>query len=286
MEGYADRPALGQRAVEYVTDAAAAPPPSCCPASTPSATASCGSASRPSPPHCATSPSRPATAIAILGFTSVDYTVVDIATTQLGAVSVPLQTSAPQAQLQPIVAETEPVVIASSIDYVDDAVELILTGPAPARLVVFDFQPEVDDQREALDAAKARLQGTSVVVETLADVLARGRDAAGAAVGRRRRATIRSSLLVYTSGSTGAPKGAMYPESKVANMWRSAANTHWDEQPGRAARDHAGLPADEPRDGPRRPLRHAGQRRHRRTSPPAATCPPSSRTWRWSGPRR
>ena len=27
-------------------------------------------------------------------------------------------------------------------------------------------------------------------------------------------------MLVYTSGSTGAPKGAMYPERLVANFWR------------------------------------------------------------------
>jgi fatty acid CoA ligase FadD9 len=121
MEGYADRPALGQRAVEYVTDA--------------------GRTTAKLTPHFDTvtygelwervqafsaalqgQPVDAGDRIAILGFTSVDYTVVDVATTQLGAVSVPLQTSAPHAQLQPIVAETEPAVVASSVDYLDDAV--------------------------------------------------------------------------------------------------------------------------------------------------------------------
>ena len=41
-----------------------------------------------------------------MGFTSVGYAVIDMALGQLGAVSVPLQTSAPVSQLQPIVAET------------------------------------------------------------------------------------------------------------------------------------------------------------------------------------
>ena len=59
----------------------------------------------------------------------------------IGAVSVPLQTSAPVAQLRPILAETEPSVIAASVDYLDDAVELVLTGHAPARLIVFDTAP-------------------------------------------------------------------------------------------------------------------------------------------------
>jgi fatty acid CoA ligase FadD9 len=148
---------------------------------------------------------------------------------------VPLQTSAPLPQLRPIVAETEPSLIASSIDFVDDAVELILTGPAPARLVVFDFAPEVDDQREALAAAKARLSGTPVVVETLADALTRGRtrEVPRSVVGPDSgHGDGPLALLVYTSGSTGTPKGAIYPEEKVASMWRSAANAHWDDKPG------------------------------------------------------
>jgi fatty acid CoA ligase FadD9 len=230
LEGYADRPAVGQRAVEYVADAS-------------------GRTVAKLQPHFATvtygqlwdrvqafsaavhdQPVRPGDRVAILGFTSVDYTVVDTALTQLGAASVPLQTSAPLAQLRPIIAETEPVLIASSIDYLDDAVELIRTGPAPARLVVFDYQPEVDDQRDALEAARARLDG-SVAVETLGEALDRG----------RARPAPRSvvaegddplALLVYTSGSTGAPKGAIYPEDKVANMWKAAANAHWDENQG------------------------------------------------------
>jgi len=112
--------------------------------------------------------------VAILGFTSIDYTTVDMALLRLGAVSVPLQTSAPVAQLRPIAAETEPVVIASSIDFLDDAVELMLTGHLPERLVVFDYHAEVDDHREALAAAIDRLAETPIVVETLADALVRG----------------------------------------------------------------------------------------------------------------
>ena len=239
LNGYAERPALGQRAIRLIDDPQT------------------GRTSAELLPHFETvtygelgtrvaqfanalrdAPVAAGDRVAILGFTSVDYTTIDTALTQLNAVSVPLQTSAPVAQLQPIVTETEPSLIASSIDYLDDAVELIRSGAAnPARLVVFDFHPEVDDQREAFDDAKAQLaqDGNAVVVETLADVLARGAanptgPATDAARGDDDADEI--ALLIYTSGSTGAPKGAIYPESKVANMWRASANSHWDENQG------------------------------------------------------
>src|SRR6478672_12570229 len=99
IDGYPDRPALGQRAVEFVTDPAT------------------GRTSARLLPRFDTLTYRqlwdgvqalagglrgivaPGDRVAILGFASVDYTMVDVALTQLAAVSVPLQTSAPAAQL-------------------------------------------------------------------------------------------------------------------------------------------------------------------------------------------
>lgn len=47
--------------------------------------------------------------------------------------------------------------IASSIDYLSDAVELVLTGYTPTLLVVFDQHPQVEEQHDAVEAARARL---------------------------------------------------------------------------------------------------------------------------------
>jgi fatty acid CoA ligase FadD9 len=225
IEGYADRPALGQRAVEFVNDPAS------------------GRTSAQLLPRFDTITYRelggrvtaltsawadivvaPGDRVCVLGFTSVDYTTIDIALAYLGAVSVPLQASAAITQLQPIVVETQPVVIAASIDSLPDAVELIQTGHVPARLVAFDYHAEINDHREVLDAARARLADSPVIVETLVDVLHRGRT-----LPRPPAVLIDDdnplALLIYTSGSTGAPKGAMYPQSNVAKMWlRSRAN--------------------------------------------------------------
>jgi fatty acid CoA ligase FadD9 len=152
--------------------------------------------------------------VCVLGFASTDYTTIDVALIRLGAVGVPLQTSAPVAQLRPIVAETEPVLLASSVDYLADAVELVLNGHAPARLIVFDYRPEVDDQREALDAAKAKLRdaGASLAVESLADVLERGKALPPAPIAIPDEQDP-LALLVYTSGSTGAPRAPCIPSA-------------------------------------------------------------------------
>ena len=228
MEGYAERPALGQRAVQFVTDPGSGRTSLQLQPRFETVTyrelwdrvGGVASALSSGPGH----PVQPGDRVCVLGFTSVDYATVDMALVRLGAVSVPLQTSAPVSQLRPIVTETEPRVFASSINDLGDAVELVLTGYTPARLVVFDYRPEVDDQREAFDDARTRLAEAAnpVIVETLTELLERGESPPAAAEFVSDGDDDPLALLIYTSGSTGAPKGAMYPARLVANFWRKS----------------------------------------------------------------
>ncbi len=68
--------------------------------------------------------------------------------------------------------------IAASVDHLADAVELALTAHAPATVLVFDHHPEIDDHRDAVTAAAARLAaaGGAISLDTLADLLDRGRE--------------------------------------------------------------------------------------------------------------
>ncbi len=232
LEGYADRPALGQRAVEFVKDPKTGRTslevlPRFETITYRELSDRVGALTR-----ALTNESlRAGERVCELGFTSVDFTTIDLALGQIGAVAVPLQTSAAITQLQPIVSETEPCVIAASVNQLPDAVELIVNsghlGGKLVKLMVFDYYPEVDDQREAVETARTRLAGTAVTVETLAEVLERGKALpAGPVAVRTDDSEDPLVLLIYTSGSTGAPKGAMYPQSNVGKLW-CRSRTSW-----------------------------------------------------------
>jgi fatty acid CoA ligase FadD9 len=180
-------------------------------------------------------PTRPLGAgdfVATIGFASPDYLTVDLACAYLGLVSVPLQHNAPVSQLKPIIDEVQPRVVAVSAPYLDLAVESALGSESLRHLLVFDYQPDVDEHRARLETARVRLHdaGLPVIVDTLADVVERGK-----ALPREPLYTAdtdeRLAMIMYTSGSTGTPKGVMYSERMVAKLWTGRAFVPETEMP-------------------------------------------------------
>src|ERR1700761_934178 len=160
VDGYADRPALGWRARSLTTDPATGRTTSqLLPRfdtlsyrdlwSDVSAVATAWQ-------HDEAVPVAPGDFVATLGFASPEYLTVDFVCSYLGLVEVPLQHSAAASRLQPIIAEVEPKILATGAAYLDLAVDAALGSSSLQRLVVFDYQPEVDDQREKLELAKKK----------------------------------------------------------------------------------------------------------------------------------
>ncbi|QNP71119.1 thioester reductase domain-containing protein [Streptomyces roseirectus] len=166
-------------------------------------------------------PLGPGERLCTLGFPSVDQATLDLASIHAGVVPVPLQHSATRSQLTEIVAETEPSVFAVSAEHLDAAVELVLDAASVRRLTVFDHRPQDPAQRAALMRARRRLAeaGSAAAVETLAEVIARGRELPPAPLFTAAPGEDPLALLIYTSGSTGAPKGAMYTQRLVGTAW-------------------------------------------------------------------
>jgi fatty acid CoA ligase FadD9 len=225
--GYADRLALGQRAREVSTDPATGRSSSHLLPGFDTITygelwtrvRATASAWRHDPHHSLT----PGDFVATVGFASPDYLTVDFAAAYLGLVAVPLQHSAPVSQLRPIIEEVEPRVLAVSAAYLNLAVELAFDSTSLRHVVVFDYQPEVDEQRETLQRARERLEaaGMPVRVQTLDEVVEGGRELEPIPpyLGETDE---RLAMILYTSGSTGTPKGAMYTEAMVSRLWTTA----------------------------------------------------------------
>ncbi|MFV8310971.1 carboxylic acid reductase [Mycobacteroides chelonae] len=227
MDGYADRPALGHRAQELITDEAGR------------------STLRPLPEfetvtygelwgmaralasawyHDALAPVRAGDFVAMLGFTSVDYTAVDLACIHLGAVAVPLQTSAPASNWTAILAESQPSVLAVSAELLDAAMESALLTPSLRHITVFDYHPGVDAQRESIESARHRIAeaGLPISVDVISAVIGHGRALPEAPLFTAAEGDDPLALVIYTSGSTGTPKGATYTEKMVAKPWLRA----------------------------------------------------------------
>lgn len=174
--------------------------------------------------HHPNQPLRAGERVAFLGFSSVDYSVVDLACVHLGAVSVPLQTSSPVSQLATIIDETDPAMVATSLERLDTAVELTLKSPSVRRVVVFDYHPELVEETEAFASARERLAslGHAATLDALPDLVARGSSLPEAPLFTPAEGDDPLALLIYTSGSTGTPKGAMYTERLASAMWGGA----------------------------------------------------------------
>lgn len=227
MEGYADRPALGQRARELVSDAATGRKTlRLLPRFETITYRELWARARGAATawhHDARASFAAGDALCVLGFTSPDYAALLLAGIHRGAINVPLQTSAPASQHAAIIAETEPKILAASIEYLDNAVDALLAGFVPKRLIVFGYDERDDDQHDALARARARLadEQCAIAVDTLDEIIAQAASLEEPPLYVAAADEDPLAWLFYTSGSTGTPKGAMFPQSLVISSWLS-----------------------------------------------------------------
>ncbi|MFI9310625.1 carboxylic acid reductase [Streptomyces triculaminicus] len=235
MKGYADRPALGERATAPVTDAQTGRTTLRLLKRFDTLTyrelwervGAVASEWRHHPEHAM----GPGDLVAVLGSTSAEYTVVELACIRSGVVSVPLQAGASALHLAPIVEQTGPRLLVVDVHHLEVATEVAENAPSLGRIIVIGHRSEITAHQEELDSARGRLaaQDRGVTLDTLASVIDRGRMLPSLAEVPDGSAADALSALIYTSGSSGIPKGAMYTERLVRQFWI-------DFVPGRAVR--------------------------------------------------
>jgi len=221
MEGYADRPALGTRSTLLMADEESGRTQHCLQPAFETLTygqlwsdvKAIAAAWAGDPiPVC------PGDFVATIGFASADYVTIDLVCAYLGLVAVPLQHNSSPNQLRQILGEALPTVVAVSARYLERAVEAAQNNRKLRRLLVFDYDSAVDDQREAMKRARSHLAGRGISLESLSEVVARGRSLPEPQMYLGDSAS-RLAAIFYTSGSTGTPKGAMYTEAMMSSLW-------------------------------------------------------------------
>ncbi len=149
--------------------------------------------------------------VGICGFASTDWVVADLACLYLGAISVPLQSNLAAEELAQIATETELACLVCSADQLDTLRGVLESCATLRSVTVIDVRlpDEVD-----------RGWGGGQKTRTIEEVEAIGRTAGPVAVGVLARGSDPLVTVMYTSGSTGAPKGVTHRQSSWVNRVR------------------------------------------------------------------
>ena len=162
--------------------------------------------------------------VAMLGFAGPDYVALLLAAQYSGLPYVPLPSNASAEQLTNIVLEVEPKCLATSIQHLEQAVLCARSCNEVRTIVVFDLDEGSSNDVLALETARKKLaqsksQAALVTFENACDRGA-GLPHVEPFIAADPDGAINS--IVYTSGSTGSPKGAIYKEQNATVPWASA----------------------------------------------------------------
>ncbi len=163
--------------------------------------------------------------VGVLGFASVSWVVADLACLHLAAVSVPLQTTAASGELRRIIAEAGISCVVTSLEQLPLLARAIAGLPSVGAVLVMDAGVE----GLAAVASFAEEHGAGLRVSTVEEIERAGRDRGVLPFVDPAEDALMT--LMYTSGSTGSPKGAMFPESVWAREWRVGFRVHLPEVP-------------------------------------------------------
>jgi fatty acid CoA ligase FadD9 len=171
--------------------------------------------------------------VGILGFASPDFVVVEWACLVTGAMSAPLQAHMPAADLIHCINEAELTCLACSVDILENMSGVLTACPRVTCIIIMDLQDaEVEHNRLVRTQGRLSQLRPQLRILTLTQLESLGLNQGPAPLSRRRPDADPIRKVLYTSGSTGSPKGALIPESLLLAKWRKYTQPpHQSETP-------------------------------------------------------
>ena len=161
--------------------------------------------------------------VCIMGFSSINFAVLDTACVFSKAVTVPLQSSTSGADLSEIFSNIEPVVLAATLNDLPLAVEHGIEQKSIKSLIVFNYDDQVDDEKIIVENAKKRLKGTDTQLITFNELIEYGKQQTFSFLPELENEDELMAAIIHSSGSTGKPKGAVISVKAVKNNWLGGA---------------------------------------------------------------
>ncbi|GAA4997428.1 carboxylic acid reductase [Actinopolymorpha pittospori] len=177
--------------------------------------------------HSSTGILRPGDVICSMASPSVDYAILELATIASGAVSVPVAPSAPATEWVSIFSATRPRVLAVGVDLVATVLKSLPPDLLPPTLIVLGQARSAGRINQAVLDARRTVVNTRTAVHSVKSLHRIGRDLPAAPLHVPAANAEPLSQILYTSGTTGDPKGAMFPEHLLADSWRGLAQAPW-----------------------------------------------------------
>ena len=159
--------------------------------------------------------------VCIVGFTGIDFAIVDLACTYARAVVVPLQIHLATADIGKILTDTNPAALVATMEDLEATVSLALANGRIRNLVAMDFDANDASDRIRFDGVQEMIKqsGSLMMLVALNELLTFGSAFSWTPFPEHELGEERLAALIHTSGSTGTPKGAMLPERMTKFLW-------------------------------------------------------------------
>jgi fatty acid CoA ligase FadD9 len=157
----------------------------------------------------------------ILGSASTDFVTVDLACAYRRMVSVPLPANLPPDELIKIIGDVSPPVLVASCSTLPLAVSLAASASSVRSLIVMDYDARDEGELDLFNGARMQVEQLCprAGMITLNELIEFGGGFEWRAPAAIASDDQRIASIVYTSGATGTPKGAIFNEGSTKLYW-------------------------------------------------------------------